>query len=134
MPKCSRERCLFDFLSAMNNGIEKIMHARATVCMSLRKISRSNARMKIVAITIGIVAVIERTKRLDLAVLYFPMIISKKPKSNLIKSFRKIWHTASNEPKCTAMSISILCLCISKKKGKAAKCADEETGINSVKP
>ena len=101
---------MFDFLSAMNNGIEKIMHARATVCMSLRKISRSNARMKMVARIIGSVAASERTKRLDLAVSYFPMIISMKPRSNLIKSFRKIWHTASNEPKCTAISISILCL------------------------
>ena len=82
----------------------------------------------------GIVAVNERTNRLDLAVLYFPRIISKKPCINLKKSWRKIWHTANSEPKWTAMSISILCRLMSKKKGKAARWPDEDTGINSVKP
>ena len=134
MPKCSKERIFFDFLCAIYNGIEKIIQARPTVFISLKMLSRSNAIMKIVAKSIGIVAISERTKKLDLAVLYFPSIISKKPRSNLTKSWRKIWHTAIREPKWTAISICILCRVMSKKKGKAARWADEDTGINSVKP
>ena len=77
--------------------------------ISLKKLSRSNAIMKIVEMIIGIVAVSDRAKRLDVAVSYFPKIIAKKPMTNLTKSWRKIWHTANNEPKWTAISISILC-------------------------
>ena len=109
MSKFSKVRIFFDFLSAIYSGIENIIHAKATVCTSLRKLKRSNAIIKTVAIIMGIVAASERTKRFDLAVSYFPRIISKKPMTNLTKSLRKIWHTANNEPKWTAISIPILC-------------------------